>query len=315
MATAPNSPDATRRRRARRAPDRPRRRLRLRRRRQVHPDRPAARRDRERPGRHPRLRAQHPPERFDDPQGGGRLLDAHRRPRGRARAGHHDRCRLPAPLPAVGAPRDHRGRTRSRAVHPQHGGRCVDRGRRDPAGRRLARHPAADPPSPDRVRSDGRPLGHRRHQQDGHRRLQARGLRGVRGRRPRGRRPVRPRGHRRSSRSAPSPATTSSRSPTQMPWFHGPTVLEALTSWRPAPTEAHITAPFRLPIQYVVRADDFRGYAGTVVAGSVHPGDKVVVNAKGATTTVERVARRGPRRRRGDGRTTRSCSPSRPRPT
>jgi bifunctional enzyme CysN/CysC len=76
---------------------------------------------------------------------------------------------------------------------------------------------------------------------------------------------------------------------TQMPWFHGPTVLEALTSWRPAPTEAHITAPFRLPIQYVVRADDFRGYAGTVVAGSVHPGDKVVVNAKGATTTVERV--------------------------
>jgi bifunctional enzyme CysN/CysC len=38
-----------------------------------------------------------------------------------------------------------------------------------------------------------------------------------------------------------------------------------------------------------VRADDFRGYAGTVVAGSVHPGDKVVVNAKGATTTVERV--------------------------
>jgi bifunctional enzyme CysN/CysC len=76
---------------------------------------------------------------------------------------------------------------------------------------------------------------------------------------------------------------------TQMPWFHGPTVLEALTSWRPAPTEAHVTAPFRLPIQYVVRADEFRGYAGTVVAGSVHPGDKVVVNAKGATTTVERV--------------------------
>jgi bifunctional enzyme CysN/CysC len=76
---------------------------------------------------------------------------------------------------------------------------------------------------------------------------------------------------------------------TQMPWFHGPTVLEALTSWRPAPTEAHISAPFRLPVQYVVRADDFRGYAGTVVAGSVHPGDKVVVNAKGTATTVERV--------------------------
>ena len=31
-------------------------------------------------------------------------------------------------------------------------------------------------------------------------------------------------------------------------------------------------APFRLPVQYIVRADDFRGYAGTVVAGSVRPG-------------------------------------------
>ena len=47
--------------------------------------------------------------------------------------------------------------------------------------------------------------------------------------------------------------------------------------------------PFRLPVQYVVRADDFRGYAGTVVAGSVRPGDKVVVNARGASTVVERV--------------------------
>ena len=76
---------------------------------------------------------------------------------------------------------------------------------------------------------------------------------------------------------------------TEMGWYHGPTVLEALTSWRPAETEDHTTAPFRLPVQYIVRADNFRGYAGTVIAGKVRPGDKVVVNAKGATTTVERV--------------------------
>jgi bifunctional enzyme CysN/CysC len=76
---------------------------------------------------------------------------------------------------------------------------------------------------------------------------------------------------------------------TEMGWYHGPTVLEALTSWRPAKTEDHTAAPFRLPVQYIVRADNFRGYAGTVIAGKVHPGDKVVVNAKGATTTVERV--------------------------
>jgi bifunctional enzyme CysN/CysC len=78
-------------------------------------------------------------------------------------------------------------------------------------------------------------------------------------------------------------------SSSRMAWYHGPTVLSSLTSWRPAETEDTTVAPFRLPVQYVVRADDFRGYAGTVVAGSVHPGDKVVVNAKGATTTVERV--------------------------
>ncbi|HMD12768.1 MAG TPA: adenylyl-sulfate kinase [Marmoricola sp.] len=76
---------------------------------------------------------------------------------------------------------------------------------------------------------------------------------------------------------------------TQMPWYHGPTVLDSLVSWLPARTEDHDAIPFRLPVQYIVRADNFRGYAGTVVAGSVHPGDKVVVNAKGATTTVERV--------------------------
>jgi bifunctional enzyme CysN/CysC len=76
---------------------------------------------------------------------------------------------------------------------------------------------------------------------------------------------------------------------TEMGWYHGPTVLEALTSWRPAKTEDHTVAPFRLPVPYIVRADTFRGYAGTVIAGKVHPGDKVVVNAKGGTTTVERV--------------------------
>jgi bifunctional enzyme CysN/CysC len=74
-----------------------------------------------------------------------------------------------------------------------------------------------------------------------------------------------------------------------MGWYHGPTVLEALTSWRPAPVEDQTKAPFRMPVQVVVRADEFRGYAGTVVAGSIRPGDKVVVNAKGSPSTVERV--------------------------
>ena len=37
-------------------------------------------------------------------------------------------------------------------------------------------------------------------------------------------------------------------------------------------------APFRLPVQWVNRpSSDFRGYAGTVAAGQVAPGDRVVV--------------------------------------
>ena len=80
---------------------------------------------------------------------------------------------------------------------------------------------------------------------------------------------------------------------TAMRWYHGPTVLEALTTWRPAPEANLRTAPFRFPVQYVVRADNFRGYAGTVVAGEVRPGDKVVVNAGSTSTTVERIVAMG----------------------
>ena len=79
---------------------------------------------------------------------------------------------------------------------------------------------------------------------------------------------------------------------TQMRWYHGPTVLEALTTWQPSATEDLRLAPFRLPVQYVVRAENFRGYAGTVVAGEVRPGDKVVVNAGSTSTTVERIVTR-----------------------
>ena len=74
-----------------------------------------------------------------------------------------------------------------------------------------------------------------------------------------------------------------------MPWYRGPTVMTTLTRWRPRPEADQSAAPFRLPVQYVVRADDFRGYAGTVVSGVVRPGDKVVVNANGPAATVERI--------------------------
>ena len=67
-----------------------------------------------------------------------RLLALHRRPAGRARAGHHDRRRLPLfrDRAAQVHPRRHAG---PRAVHAQHGDRRVDGRRRHPARRRAAR--------------------------------------------------------------------------------------------------------------------------------------------------------------------------------
>ena len=78
--------------------------------------------------------------------------------------------------------------------------------------------------------------------------------------------------------------------------------------------------PFRFPVQWVNRPNpDFRGYAGTVAAGTVRPGDECVVASSGETTTVARVIvtataivrrRRGGRRRHPDADATRSTSPA-----
>ena len=81
-----------------------------------------------------------------------------------------------------------------------------------------------------------------------------------------------------------------------MPWYHGPTVLEALTSWRPRTGPRTTPAsPFRMPVQYVVRADDFRGYAGTVVAGVGAPGRQ----GRGQRQGLDDHGRARPRRRQG----------------
>ncbi len=72
-----------------------------------------------------------------------------------------------------------------------------------------------------------------------------------------------------------------------LPWHHGPTLLDALSAHDPAtPDEA---GEFRLPVQYVVRANGFRGFAGTVVGGSVRPGDAVVVAGSGVASRIDRV--------------------------
>jgi bifunctional enzyme CysN/CysC len=73
------------------------------------------------------------------------------------------------------------------------------------------------------------------------------------------------------------------------PWYKGPTLLEYLESVEvdSARLEA---APLRVPVQWVNRPDaDFRGFSGLIVAGSVHPGDRVVVAPSGIETTIERI--------------------------
>jgi sulfate adenylyltransferase subunit 1 len=76
------------------------------------------------------------------------------------------------------------------------------------------------------------------------------------------------------------------------PWYTGPTLLGHLES---VPvTGPEVAAPFRMPVQYVIRPrtdelHDYRGYAGRIAAGSVAPGDEVVVLPGSAQTTVSAV--------------------------
>ncbi|MGD9985694.1 sulfate adenylyltransferase subunit 1 [Pseudonocardia sp.] len=76
------------------------------------------------------------------------------------------------------------------------------------------------------------------------------------------------------------------------PWYEGPTLLGHLESVPVTGPEAD--APFRLPVQYVIRPrteelHDYRGYAGQVASGTVRPGDEVVVLPGGHRTTVASV--------------------------
>ncbi len=71
-------------------------------------------------------------------------------------------------------------------------------------------------------------------------------------------------------------------------WYEGPTLLAHLEQVETG-TVDH-AAPFRMPVQWISRPDpDFRGFAGTVAGGAVHPGDGVVVAGSGRLSTVRRI--------------------------
>jgi sulfate adenylyltransferase large subunit len=73
-----------------------------------------------------------------------------------------------------------------------------------------------------------------------------------------------------------------------MPWYSGPSLLELLEAVPPA--QETRTAPFRLPVQRVIRPNhSFRGFAGQIASGSVRPGDAITVLPSGRSAKVERI--------------------------
>ena len=75
---------------------------------------------------------------------------------------------------------------------------------------------------------------------------------------------------------------------TRMPWYQGTSLLAALESAEPGHDGA--ARPFRLPVQLVARPDQtFRGYAGTVAAGTLRPGDTVVNAASRVEARIARI--------------------------
>jgi bifunctional enzyme CysN/CysC len=78
------------------------------------------------------------------------------------------------------------------------------------------------------------------------------------------------------------------RGSARMPWYQGPPLLEYLET---VSVDAKLdAAPLRLPVQYVNRPNaEFRGYAGTVAAGSLHPDMEIVIPRTGVRSRVMKI--------------------------
>ena len=71
-------------------------------------------------------------------------------------------------------------------------------------------------------------------------------------------------------------------------WYRGPMLLEHLETV--VVDDDLPTRSFRMPVQWVNRPNlDFRGYAGTIVSGTIKPGDPVQVQPSGLESRVTRI--------------------------
>jgi bifunctional enzyme CysN/CysC len=72
------------------------------------------------------------------------------------------------------------------------------------------------------------------------------------------------------------------------PWYHGPTLMAYLETVEIEDRLQH--QPFRMPVQWVNRPNlDFRGFAGTIVSGTLSPGEKVRVLPSARDSRVARI--------------------------
>ncbi|MFN7140794.1 MAG: GTP-binding protein, partial [Limisphaerales bacterium] len=75
----------------------------------------------------------------------------------------------------------------------------------------------------------------------------------------------------------------------KMPWWNGPTVLQALDEFQV--TDRPLNQPLRFPIQDVYRFDERRILAGRVEAGSIKVGDKLIFAPSNKVSTVKTIER------------------------
>jgi bifunctional enzyme CysN/CysC len=76
------------------------------------------------------------------------------------------------------------------------------------------------------------------------------------------------------------------------PWYRGPHLLDYLETVDVE--QGRAGEPFRMPVQWVNRPNlDFRGFAGTIVGGSLRVGDEIAVLPSGQTTKIDTILSAG----------------------
>jgi bifunctional enzyme CysN/CysC len=72
-----------------------------------------------------------------------------------------------------------------------------------------------------------------------------------------------------------------------MPWYKGPSVIEALDEFRLKPKDADL--PLRLPVQDVYKFDERRIIAGRIESGKVSVGDEIIVSPSNRVVKVHSI--------------------------